>query len=392
MVALYRAADVMLVTPIRDGMNLVAKEFVASRTDRDGVLVLSEFTGAASELAEALHVNPFDISGTADVFAQALDMPEDERRFRMRALQRRVISYDVERWARAFLEGLERTPRIEDEGIGTQTSSAAVLRLVRCLRRASDLILLLDFDGTLVPFAPSPELAKPDPSLLRLLGGLAARPHTEVHVVSGRARETIQRWLGWLPIGLHVEHGTWSRLAGDAEWTCAEPPDLEWRPRVISILEDWASRTPGSFVEEKTACVAWHYRAADPEFGAHQARELHVHLRELLSNLPVEILSGEKIIEVRPYGAHKGRVVVRLLESAPRGATLAAFGDDVTDEDLFAALPPDGYAIHVGSGDSRASYRVAGVAEVRALLADLLKPDEGADRGGAAALGSGPDE
>ena len=106
-VALYRAADAVLVTPLRDGMNLVAKEFVASRPDGDGVLVLSEFAGAAAELAEALLVNPYDVQQTAAAFHRALTMPEDERRTRMAALRERVIRYDVHGWARSFVARLE---------------------------------------------------------------------------------------------------------------------------------------------------------------------------------------------------------------------------------------------------------------------------------------------
>ncbi len=105
--AMYRAADVMLVTALRDGMNLVAKEFVAARTDDDGVLVLSEFAGAASELGEALIVNPYDVDGIADGIQKALEMPEEERKLRMSALRRRVNEFDVHRWAQTFLETLE---------------------------------------------------------------------------------------------------------------------------------------------------------------------------------------------------------------------------------------------------------------------------------------------
>lgn len=104
--ALYRAADALLVTPLRDGMNLVAKEFVASRTDGDGVLVLSEFAGAADELTDAILVNPYDVDGMADAIHQALLLPRDERRARMSALRGRVMTHDVHAWADGFLGAL----------------------------------------------------------------------------------------------------------------------------------------------------------------------------------------------------------------------------------------------------------------------------------------------
>ncbi|HLK10017.1 MAG TPA: bifunctional alpha,alpha-trehalose-phosphate synthase (UDP-forming)/trehalose-phosphatase [Candidatus Binatia bacterium] len=367
LVALYRAADVMLVTPVRDGMNLVAKEFVAARTDGDGVLVLSEFAGAAAELAEAVLVNPYDVDATADALRRALGLSEDERRARVQALRKRVVRYDVHHWARSFLEALEDASAHRATSTPAATAAGHVARLVGRMRAAERLVLLLDYDGTLVPFAGVPDLATPDEALLSLLRALAARPRTEVHVVSGRSRETMERWLGALPVGLHAEHGFWSRRPGGL-WTAPPVPTMEWRERVLAILEHFAARTPGSLVEEKTVSLAWHYRMTEPEFGTRQANELRLHLTELLSNAPVEILPGEKVVEVRPHGMHKGAIVAPILAQASPGTLAVAVGDDRTDEDLFAALPPGALAIHVGPAASRASVRLGGVAEVRRLL------------------------
>jgi trehalose 6-phosphate synthase/phosphatase len=368
-VALYRTADVMLVTPIRDGMNLVAKEFVAARTDEDGVLVLSEFAGAASELAEALRVNPYDIDHAAAVYHTALTLPAEERRMRMRGLRRRVLRYDVHHWVRSFLNALEEA---SSQRKAPALSSAAQLEGVVARIRASEhLLLLLDYDGTLVPFADVPELASPDAALLQLLRTLAAQPDTQVHVLSGRSRESLERWLGALPIGLHAEHGFWSRLAATGEWLAQPLPPMEWRERVRAILEQVTAQTPGSLVEEKTVSLAWHYRMADPEFGAVQAHELLIDLTEILSNAPVEVLTGEKVIEVRPHGVNKGVIVAPLVE-ATRGCLVVAMGDDRTDEDLFAALPAGAIAIHVGPTPSRAGVRLAGVEDARRLLGAVV--------------------
>jgi trehalose 6-phosphate synthase/phosphatase len=369
--ALYRAADVMLITPVRDGMNLVAKEFVAARTDGDGVLVLSEFAGAAAELAEAILVNPYDVDRTAEAIHRALTLPEGERSTRMYALRRRVFKYDVHHWVGSFLEALKEASAHRQPPAPAVTPPLEVRALVRRMQTARHLLLLLDYDGTLVSFASVPELAFPDEQLLSLLRSLAARPRTQVHIVSGRTRETMEHWFSGLPVGLHAEHGFWSRPAGGS-WAARQIPVTEWRERVRTILEQFAARTPGSLVEEKTASLAWHYRMADPEFGAIQANELRLHLTELLSNAPVEILAGQKVIEVRPHGVNKGALVAPLLETVPADALVVALGDDRTDEDLFGALPPEAIAIHVGPGPSRAAVRLASVWDVRRLLSDLL--------------------
>ncbi|MFO0585784.1 MAG: bifunctional alpha,alpha-trehalose-phosphate synthase (UDP-forming)/trehalose-phosphatase [Anaeromyxobacter sp.] len=368
-IALYRAAHAVLVTPLRDGMNLVAKEFVAARPDGDGVLVLSEFAGAASELSEALRINPYDVERTADALVEALTMPEEARRARMAVMRERVTRYDVHAWARAFVERLESLTPL------AQTLRPSPAREVRAavarIRAASRLALLLDYDGTLVPFFPAPELAVPDAALLDLLRRLAARPGTEVHVVSGRKRTTLERWLGALPVGLHAEHGLWSRFRGEA-WAGGDVGDVRWREPARAILEDFAGRTPGAQVEEKSVGFAWHWRAADPEYGAAQARELSVHLSALFTNAPVELLQGDRVVEIRPHGVDKGRAVRRVVERLEPGALCVGLGDDRTDEDLFAALPAGSEAVHVGPGESRAPLRLADTAAARAFLEALL--------------------
>ncbi|MEZ5418893.1 MAG: bifunctional alpha,alpha-trehalose-phosphate synthase (UDP-forming)/trehalose-phosphatase [Vicinamibacterales bacterium] len=203
--ALYRAADVMLVTPLRDGMNLVAKEFVASRRDLDGVLVLSEFAGAASELDGAAIVNPYDVEHVATTLVKALGMPDGERRSRMQRLRQRVFAYDVHVWAKEFLQALGGTAAAET--IEARPPAPRLASVVSDLATRRRLRLLLDYDGTLVPFARSPGLAAPDAELKTLLRALSERPGTLVEIVSGRPKDTLEAWLGDLPVALWAEHG-----------------------------------------------------------------------------------------------------------------------------------------------------------------------------------------
>ncbi len=366
LVGLYRAADVMLVTPTRDGMNLVAKEFCAARPDEDGVLILSEFAGAATELREAVIVNPYDVDAMADAIEHALELPVEERRRRMRALRAQVKSRDVHWWASHFLDTLQAVPT-------PSARSPAVTELVARLKGARQRVLLLDYDGTLVGPAPRPELAVPDPELMALLAQLAAVPGTQVHVVSGRLKESLEEWLGALPVGLHAEHGLWSRSGPGAPWRMLEGVSSEWKALARPLLDAFTARVPGSFVEEKTASLAWHYRQVDPEFGAWQSRELRLKLCEALGSGPLEVLPGDKVVEVRPKGVNKGRVVGQALAGAEPGSLVLAFGDDRTDEDLFAALPEGALSVHSGGKPSRAMYRVSGPSEVRKILATLLE-------------------
>jgi trehalose 6-phosphate synthase/phosphatase len=210
---------------------------------------------------------------------------------------------------------------------------------------------------------------------MELLGALAARPRSEVHVVSGRPRETLEHWLGTLPIALHAEHGFWSRPVGSSEWTAIGELGGSWREPALTILRDITARTPGSLIEVKSAALAWHYRMADREAGARRANELRLHLSQLLSNQPVEILAGHKVIEIRPYGIHKGRIVPPLPPERLATTTVLAIGDDRTDEDLFEALPPEAITVRVGPGPTRARFRLDGVPAVRTLLYSLVEAE-----------------
>lgn len=365
---LYRAADVMVVTPTRDGMNLVAKEFVACRQDHDGVLVLSEFTGAAWEMGEALLVNPYDIDGIASALHAAITMPAEERKFRMVRLHQRVLRWTVHDWVRAFDDAFTAVIR-ENENLRatTQLPAAAIERM----KNAPHLALVLDYDGTLVPFAKFPELAAPDAALLGLLRSLADRPGTDLHLASGRDRETLERWFGGLRATLHAEHGFWCRRPDETEWRATGPLANGWKEKAREIMEEFAARTPGAFVEEKSAALCWHFRQCEERFSTLQERELRLHLGDLFSNQPVEVLRGSKVVELRQMGAHKGLIVTEVHRAALPDTLLVAIGDDTTDEDMFRHLPPGDISIHVGTQPSAAQYRVADHHAVRQLLEKL---------------------
>ena len=379
LVPLYRAADAILVTPLRDGMNLVAKEFVASRNDEQGVLVLSEFAGAAEELRDAVMVNAHDITSVAAGITRAIAMPEAEQRERMRSLRRRVLTFDVHKWAADYMAAL----MLDVSGDRTTPSAPLLSDALGHLRLAVPLAVLLDYDGTLVPIAPTPDEAQPDREVCDLLDQLASRPDTRVLIVSGRSRDDLDGWFGSLPIELWAEHGAWMRGAGSSRWhAMLDLSERAWIAAARTVMEEFADRTPGAFVESKSASIAWHYRQAARGFGRAQARELRVALSRALVDHPVEILEGKKVLEVRRRGATKGAVVQHVLACDPTPAAILAFGDDRTDEEMFAALPKQAVTVRIGGGVTSARYRLRDSKAVRAMLRELMSaprpvPDDG---------------
>lgn len=365
LVAMYVAADIMLVTPIRDGMNLVAKEYVASRIDDSGVLILSEFAGAAAEMGEATLFNPWDIEEGATAIEEAIGVDAEDAKARMAAMRQRVMQHDVHAWVERYLEALDRqaSARVETEATGWQEP------LARAMNSGGRSLLMLDYDGTLVELKESPELAAPTADLIELLVALADHDRIDVVVSSGRDTDTLESWLGDLPITLIGEHGLRWRMERGQPWEDLAPRlDLSWMRHVREILEEYMLRLPGSFVEQKNATLVWHYRKAEAGFGQWLARELASHLRESMSNAPVEVSQGHKIVEVRPQGIGKGAALRSYLERRGPYDRAVVIGDDRTDEDMFAVRAPGAISIKVGRGTTVADHSLKNPGEVRAWL------------------------
>lgn len=371
LVALYRAADVMLVTPLRDGMNLVAKEFVASRIDDDGVLVLSEFAGAADELDGAVVVNPYDVDAVADSLLHALSLSRAERRARMATLRRQVSRRDVHSWAEHFIrELIDARPTAEVPAV--EPPGPSLTSAIDVAQQAAELRLLLDYDGTLVPLARSPEAAAPDEDLVELLTALTELPQTRVDIVSGRPRGPLEAWFGHLKLDLWAEHGFWRRSSSERVWHAAANPWPNWQERVLPILEQFTAATPGSHIERKAATIAWHFRGAQREHGIRQAHELRMLLGTAFSNQPWGVVEGKKVIEVRLRTADKAAVATRIAAQCGAGTAFVAIGDERTDDDLFNALPPSSVRIAVGKPSRHAQYAVESYRDVRALLRGII--------------------
>ncbi|WP_026245139.1 bifunctional alpha,alpha-trehalose-phosphate synthase (UDP-forming)/trehalose-phosphatase [Alkalispirochaeta alkalica] len=368
--ALYRRADVLLVTPLRDGMNLIAKEYLAARTDEQGVLVLSETAGVARELSEAILVNPSDLDGIASAIKTALEQPREEQNQNMRAMRNRLQRLTVQYWAQEFLDKLAEMQQLQAEHRATPMDDAALEQLCKRWKQSGTALLLLDYDGTLMRFRSKPHQAKPDEDLLRLIADVNRLPGVQVVISSGRDRANLQAWFPDDSLALGAGHGAWIRDPGK-EWQAAMVQVPEWKVMITPIMQRMVDRTPGSFLEEKDFSLAWHYRNSEPELANVRLAELRETLISLTNNLELSVLDGNRVLEVKPANVHKGRVVHHFAEQGPWDLIIAV-GDDATDEHMFTALPEGAVSIKVGVGATDALYSIDGVEEVHRLLRRLL--------------------
>jgi len=367
--ALYQAADVGLITPLRDGMNLVAKEYVASCSDEHGVLILSELAGAANELSEALLVNPLDSHEMSLAIDQALTMPPEEQKRKLALMQQRLIDYDVTAWLNDFLNQLydvKQQQKSEEKKFITTSIRQDIIKHYHEAGRRS---LLLDYDGTLVAYARHPREAMPDKNLLKLLASLGEDPKTNLTIISGRDSQVLEDWFRDVPVNLVAEHGASIKRTGQ-EWLTEKEIDQTWKPVVRPTMELFAKRCPGSFIEEKNHTLAWHYRNVQPELGFIRSRELLDSLFHLIRNAHLQVIDGNKVIEVRIAGIDKG-VAARKLADENASDFILAIGDDKTDEDMFRTLADRAVTIKVGPGHSVAQYSIAHQRDVIRLLQAL---------------------
>jgi trehalose 6-phosphate synthase/phosphatase len=370
LVALYNQADVGWVTPLRDGMNLVSKEYIACQQEKDGIILLSEFAGAAEEMGEAFLVNPYDETRMAATLRRALETGPEERRRRLSALRERVERNNVFTWSERFLSALRQASEARTEFSTEHPQPLDFEAITQSYQDAGRRLLLLDYDGTLVPYADRPEKASSPAELISLLGELCDDERNLVVIISGRRRSDLEQWLGDVRgLCLVAEHGATIRRPGAAVWNPMRPViSSDWMNRVRPVLEHFVNRTPGSFIEEKEYSLVWHYRLSAPEFGEWLARELVAMLEGMLAETELRAIRGRKIVEIKPLWIHKGAAVARLASGFGPETFQFAAGDDRTDEDTFEVLPPDAWTVRVGEARSHARFFVADSSRLLELL------------------------
>lgn len=367
--ALYHIADVGLVTPMRDGMNLVSKEYVASRTNNNGVLILSEMAGASKELIDALIVNPNNIGDMTRAIVKALNMTPAEQEVNMREMRKVVSHFNIFHWVKIYMDKLKEVKELQwslksrhvDPGIGKSISEL--------YSNASKRIIFLDYDGTLVNFNSDINKASPDPALYELLAKLYSDKNNEIVLVSGRDYQMLDEWFGHLDINLIAEHGAWQKRKGKS-WKSIVGLTDQWKGDILPILNTYVERTPGAFIEEKSFSLVWHYRKVPKGLGDLRVSELTNNLEYLIKDKGLQLLPGNKVIEIKNMEINKGKAAMTLTLRKDYDFVMAV-GDDHTDEDIFRALPETALTFKVGSSMSAARFYLRDTLEVRQFLLRL---------------------
>ncbi len=370
LIAMYDIADIALVTPLRDGMNLVAKEYLAAKGERSGVLILSEMAGAAIELPDALIINPNDKDEIEKAILQSLAMPDNEKRERMARMQQRIASRTVKRWANDFVKELRSIKEQNREILQKIVGKRQLNQIKSAYDEAASRLILLDYDGTLSPFVKKPEEAVPSKQLLELLLRMSGDKRNKVVINSGRNHQILETWFAGLPLDFAAEHGVFYK--DDGVWHRNIMEEITWDQEILDIIQHTIEKTPRSHLEQKDAALVWHYRNVDVWLAELRAQQLVNALIGPCARLNLQIVPGNKIVEIKPPDYNKGSEVIRRLEKDAYDFVLA-IGDDTTDEDMFRALPPEGISIKVGSFSPAAKYRIPLQSSVIPFLSKLIQ-------------------
>jgi trehalose 6-phosphate synthase/phosphatase len=366
LIDLYMTSDIAMISPVRDGMNLVAKEFIATRVNLDGVLILSEMAGASKELFEALLVNPFDLNSMVDAIYKALTMSLIEQKERNRSMQKRLKRYTVQLWAGEFMKALNSIIKIDDTHT-TKIDNHQKINIKKSFDDSKKRLVILDYDGTIVEFNENPELAIPPQSLLDLIKKLNNQKNTHVVIVSGRDKKFLNKWFGEIPVMLIAEHGHYQRT--DNSWIKKLKISNSWMEDLIPLFETFTDRTPGTFIERKKNSLVWHYRKSDPELASDRVVEFKTVLSSLISE-ELQILDLNKAIEIISVRINKGLSISKILKN--NYDFVICIGDDISDEYMFDSLPDNSFSIKVGNKNTNAKYHIQNPLEVRKLLKNLI--------------------
>jgi trehalose 6-phosphate synthase/phosphatase len=393
-VALWLACDILMVTSVREGLNLRPLEFVFAKGEKNassveqraGVVILSEFSACCCVLNGALRVNPWNIAELVTSLDHALTMSEEERMGRRARDLPYITRQPAANWTRQVLSVLQEATEHEEEDeeytdmeyTDTEIGRSHVLRIgdradfkqlniskvLQAYKSSRRRVFLLDYGGTIIARENMSMYVKkdftavtgkvPSPRMMQALTALGSDPKNTVFVVSGVSRKNLTAALGHVVgLGLAAENGalySWSRSnpapdLQDREWQHHEFK-FDWkavRDLVDPILRDYCTRTNGSVLRYYEQGIAWNFRSTDPEWGLMQANSLQNDLEEVLRDMPVCIIRKKGLLEIVPEGLNKGVVARHILTHDARfhhghPDFLFCIGDDTTDESMFKSI------------------------------------------------------
>jgi trehalose 6-phosphate synthase/phosphatase len=319
-------------------MNTTSLEYVVCQKDNYGPLILSEFSGTAASLGNAIHINPWDLTGVAKALKKALEMPEAQKKSNHEKLYSYITSHTVATWSNSFLKRL--LTNLTSFSQSDLTPALDRPAMIQQHHRAKKRLFMFDYDGTLTPIVKDPNAAIPSDRVIRTLKALASDPRNHVWIISGRDSAFLEEWMGHISeLGLSAEHGCFMRHPGADEWqNLAAEMDMSWQQAVLEVFGRYTERTQGAWIERKRVALTWHYRQADPDFGAYQAAKCREELEDqVVKNWDVEVMSGKANLEVRPEFVNKGYIATKLikeygLDTGEPPEFILCLGDDQTDE------------------------------------------------------------
>ncbi|KAI4343036.1 hypothetical protein MLD38_027584 [Melastoma candidum] len=416
--AYYTVAECLVVTAVRDGMNLTPYEYIVcregvpgpgssdSRSPKKSMLVVSEFIGCSPSLSGAIRINPWNIESTAEALHEAILMADPEKQLRHEKHYKYVSMHDVAYWSRSFFQDLERNCKDHFRrrcwGIGLSFGFRVVALdpnfkklsidvIVSSYLRSKSRAIFFDYDGTVMPQTSMNK--KPSERVLSIINTLCADDKNVVFLVSGRGRDSLGKWFSPCSrLGIAAEHGYFLRRPAEEEYeVCGHGNDFGWIQIAEPVMKLYTESTDGSSIEKKESALVWHHQDADPAFGSSQAKEMLDHLESLLANEPVAVKSGQFIVEVKPQGVSKGvvteKILLSMLDKGRQADFVLCIGDDRSDEDMFETIgsamssgvlssSTSVFACTVGQKPSKAEYYLDDTAEVIMMLGELAEASD----------------
>ncbi len=361
LIALYHICDIALITPFRDGMNLVAKEFIATKTEGKGVLILSEMAGAANVLKSALIINPNDINDIVKAIIQALNMPLTEQKQRLEIMQSQLEENSVQKWASSYTSELDRIYRFQKELQGKEFSLDKQNMVFEAFNHSEKKLLFLNHDSPLETNIEDFTDSARGKKLFRLIKELSELEDLTIVIMSNWDHLSLNKLFGSIKVDIIAEYGTW--LRENNQWNQSQILREEWKEEIYPVLNEFMIKTPGSFIEEKSYSLIWHYQACDTFLADMRLRDMINSLIYPCTKHKLEIIDGNKKIEIKPVGVDK-KTVTRHWLNKQNWDFILAIGNDRNDEDVFEILPDQAFSLRVGIKKTNARYTLNTTEEI----------------------------